>query len=219
MATPWGLLSSIVERGCKSITFSTIDSNLPSIRQPTNRRRVVNPEPDNGRWFGAALPADFHRNYAAVSPVDAPTFSQRASATLRVYSCVEHEKCRRASDRASCLVVVWVFCFEAERQVQGVYPTDWLIVLWSVGQLFELFSLRRTNQMADFSSIPTSAELWGLLVFRLAVPLLMALVMVVILRRREETHWKAWTAATFFAGIGNGGLGSIAVALLYHTVE
>lgn len=73
--------------------------------------------------------------------------------------------------------------------------------------------------MPGFNSMPSSVELWGMILFRLAVPLLMALVMGVILRGREEAHWKAWTAATFFAGIGNTGLGSIVVGLLYHTVE
>lgn len=53
----------------------------------------------------------------------------------------------------------------------------------------------------------------------LAVPVGMALIVFYNLTRYEDDHRVAWTLATFFAGLGGTGIGSIVVALLYHTVE
>ena len=53
----------------------------------------------------------------------------------------------------------------------------------------------------------------------LSVPLGMALIMFYNLTKYEDDHRLAWTLATFFAGLGGLGIGSIVVALLYHTVE
>lgn len=47
----------------------------------------------------------------------------------------------------------------------------------------------------------------------------MALVMFVNLGKYGDEHRLAWSAATFLAGLGNGGAGSVVVGLLYHTVE
>ena len=56
------------------------------------------------------------------------------------------------------------------------------------------------------------------LLFQLAVPALLALVMYVNLTRYDEQRRGAWIVATFLAGLGNAGFGSI-VGLLYYTVE
>ena len=59
----------------------------------------------------------------------------------------------------------------------------------------------------------------AMLLIDLAVPALMALVMYVNLTRYEEDRRFAWIVATFLAGLGNAGFGSIVVGLLYYTVE
>jgi hypothetical protein len=73
--------------------------------------------------------------------------------------------------------------------------------------------------MSVLDPAPGAGYPWTTLLVTLSVPLLMALVMVVNLRRREEVRWRAWVVATFLAGVGNLGFGSVIVGLLYYTVE
>ena len=68
---------------------------------------------------------------------------------------------------------------------------------------------------------PSAGVPFGLatLLIHLAVPALVALAMYVNLTRYEEEQRLAWIVATFLAGLGNAGFGSIVVGLLYYTVE
>lgn len=59
-----------------------------------------------------------------------------------------------------------------------------------------------------------------LLLVLLAAPLLMAGVVYIRAARRGDDHAVAWAVAAFAAGVGNGGMGSVVVGLLYsHLYE
>lgn len=62
--------------------------------------------------------------------------------------------------------------------------------------------------------------LLGVWLLLLPVPILVAGVVYIRASRRDDNHAVAWAVATFAAGIGNGGMGSIVVGLLYsHLYE
>lgn len=49
----------------------------------------------------------------------------------------------------------------------------------------------------------------------LTVPLLMTSIVYIRASRQKDDHAVAWAVTAFAAGLGNGGLGSIFVGLLY----
>lgn len=68
-------------------------------------------------------------------------------------------------------------------------------------------------------AVPGGAWTWGVLFWATLFPLPIALAIFWLARRRDDDHPLAWAASTFVAGLGNGGLGAVAVGLLYFHVR
>lgn len=72
-----------------------------------------------------------------------------------------------------------------------------------------------------FAQAPPKVDtLLGVWLLLLPVQILVAGAVYIRASRRDDNHAIAWAVATFAAGLGNGGMGSIVVGLLYsHLYE